>query len=241
VIALALRAGFYGLALSMAGFLVWLPYASVVYLRLNALTGKREGEADPYDTHPSLRDRLAALEQTDPEPGPPSDPPALTLLDSVSELESMLLTTLMRDKSVALKPLAWERVGETVLMPRWTDFIKNYGHKLRGLRPSEIPVLDWAGLGKELADSAGRDGHEERLAQFTVGAALALLLVRQGFTLDAPPGGPVALVRDGLSVEPFTLRARLTGDGAERWQQLCIQAGIADVELGTVRDALRGL
>jgi heat shock protein HtpX len=201
----------------------------------------REGKADPYDTHPSLRDRLAALEQTDPEPGPPSDAPALALLDSVSELESMLLMTLMRGNGVVLKPLGWEQVGETVLMPRWTDFIKNYGHKLRGLRPSEIPILDWAVLGKELADSTGSVGHEERLAQFTVGAALALLLVRQGFTLDAPPGGPVALVRDGLRVEPFTLRARLIGDGAERWQQLCVQARIADVELGTVRDALRGL
>jgi hypothetical protein len=83
--------------------------------------------------------------------------------------------------------------------------------------------------------------NEERLAQFTVGAAVALLLVRQGFTLDAPPGGPVVLVRDGLRVEPFTLRARLIGDGVERWRQLCVQAKIADIELGTVRDALRGL
>jgi Zn-dependent protease with chaperone function len=39
-IALALTVGFYALALFMVGFLVWLPYASVVYLRLNALTGK---------------------------------------------------------------------------------------------------------------------------------------------------------------------------------------------------------
>jgi hypothetical protein len=102
-------------------------------------------------------------------------------------------------------------------------------------------VLDWAGLGKERADSTGSHGDEERLAQFTVGAALALLLVRRGFTLEAPPGGPVVLVRDGLRVEPFTLRARLIGDGAERWRRLCVQAGIAAIELGTVRDALRGL
>jgi heat shock protein HtpX len=201
----------------------------------------REGKADPYDTHPSLRDRLAALGQTDPEPGPPSDPSALTLLDSVSQLESILLTTLMRDNGGMLKPLDWEQVGEAVLLPQWTAFIKNYGHKLRGLRPSQIPVLDWAVLGKELAESTGSHGHDEHLAQFTVGAALTLLLVRQGFALDAPPGGPIVLVRGELKMEPFGLRARLIGDGAERWRQLCVQAEIADIELGVVRDALRGL
>src|SRR6185295_7930685 len=40
VIALALMAGFYALAVGMAAFLVWIPYASVVYLRLNAGTLK---------------------------------------------------------------------------------------------------------------------------------------------------------------------------------------------------------
>jgi len=42
VIALALTVGFYALALSMVLFLVWLPYASVVYLRLNALCVQAE-------------------------------------------------------------------------------------------------------------------------------------------------------------------------------------------------------
>ena len=200
----------------------------------------REGKADPYDTHPSLRERLGALGQSDPEPGPAADPPALTLLDSVPDLESELLTTLMRDRGAALKPLAWEQAGEAVLLPQWSTFIKDHGHKLRGLRPPEIPVLNWAVLGKELADSTGSHGHDEHLAQFTVGAALTLLLVRQGFALDAPPGGPVILVRDGLRVEPFDLRARTIGSGAEQWRQLCAQAGIADVELGTVSDHLHG-
>jgi heat shock protein HtpX len=135
----------------------------------------REAKVDPYDTHPSLRERLAALGEVDPPPGPPSDPPALTLLDSVPELEGELMTALTRDKGA-----------------------KDYGHKLRGLRPSGIPVLNWAVLGKELADSTGSHGHDEHLAQFTVGAAMALLLVRRGFALDAPPGGPVVLVRDAL-------------------------------------------
>ena len=200
----------------------------------------REGKANPYDTHPSLRDRLAAIGQADPEPAPRADPPAITLLDSVSDLEGMLLASVMRDKAGALKPLAWEQVGEAVLRPRWTDFIKSHGHKLRGVRPPEIPALDWAVLGKELADSTGSHGHDERLAEFTVGAALALLLLGRGFALDAPPGGPVLLVRGELKLAPFGLRSKLIGDGGEVWRRLCVQAGIADAELGAVRDALRG-
>jgi len=40
VIALAVMAGFYALALGMAAHLVWVPYASVVYLRPNVGTVK---------------------------------------------------------------------------------------------------------------------------------------------------------------------------------------------------------
>jgi hypothetical protein len=146
----------------------------------------------------------------------------------------------MRDKVAELRPLAWEQVGEAVLLPRWRSFIKEHGHKLRGLRPAEIPVLNWGVLGKELADSTGSHGHDEHLAEFTVGAAMALLLVGHGFALDAPPGGPVILVRDGLRLEPFELRGRTIGNGAEQWRRICTQMGIADVELGTVRDHLHG-
>ncbi len=48
VIALALMAGFYALALLMVALLLWLPYASVVCLRLNALTGTAGGHPRPF-------------------------------------------------------------------------------------------------------------------------------------------------------------------------------------------------
>jgi hypothetical protein len=34
--------------------------------------------------------------------------------------------------------------------------------------------------------------------------------------------------------------ARTIGGGAEQWRQICTQVGIADVELGTVRDRRHG-
>jgi heat shock protein HtpX len=193
----------------------------------------QEGKANPYDTHPSLRDRLAALGQVPPEPGPPSDPPALSLLESVPALEGLLFATLTKGKAGALRPVSWEEVGQAVLLPRWIAFLEEHGHELRGVTPSALAGLDWVARGRELARSIGGEPPVEPLAQFAVGAAVAVLLARQGFVLEAPPGAPVLLTRGATRVPAFGLRAWLAdAAGAEEWRRLCLEAGIADVDLG---------
>src|SRR5262245_50533028 len=56
-------------------------------------TEAREGTHDPYDTHPSLRDRLAALGGAD-HPGPAGEALAVSLVDDVPGLEADLLAAL---------------------------------------------------------------------------------------------------------------------------------------------------
>jgi Zn-dependent protease with chaperone function len=187
-----------------------------------------------YDTHPSLRERLDALEQAQPEPAGPSEPSAVTLLDSVPELEGLLLASLTEGKT--LRPLAWDDVGATVLLPRWTSFLKEHGHALHGVTPAAIAGLDWAAVGRALARSTKQEEQEgsERFADFTIGAAVAVVLTRRGFTLEAPPGASPVLKRGALSVEPFDLRSRLAagGEAAEEWRHFCSETGIGDVDLG---------
>ena len=66
-----------------------------------------------------------------------------------------------------------------------------------------------------------------------IGAALAVVLARRGWTLDASPGELVVLSREGLVIRPFEvmpglLDGRLTG---EEWQRTCDEAGIVGVDL----------
>ena len=82
------------------------------------------------------------------------------------------------------------------------------------------------------------EGNAASLADYAVAAAVSVALTERGFALATPPGEPPVVVRDGLRLEPFTLRASLAEEGgAERWRVFCDDAGIADVDLG--RSCLR--
>jgi hypothetical protein len=66
-----------------------------------------------------------------------------------------------------------------------------------------------------------------------LGASLVVALVSRGWTLHADPGDDVTLEHDGVVLSPFTLYSdleekKLTPD---QWRALCIQAGIADLDL----------
>ena len=195
----------------------------------------RSGRSDPYDTHPSLQERLAALSR---EPSRPSvsddDRPAMGLVDGVTDLEKQLVAHLGGGDAPKLEPLAWEEVGLKVLVPRWEAFLREHAHTLSGVTAASIPTLDWPALGRMVIQSAKRDDEDPLpAADYAVGAGIGLALFRAGFAVQSPPGAPVVLLRSGEEVEPFSLRKRLADAGAaEPWQAFCAEVGIASVELG---------
>jgi len=204
-------------------------------------TEEREGKADPYDTHPSLRERLAALAgRSGPvlvaRPG--DDGRAITLLDALPEVEKELvaLRTAAGDKTGGLKPLQWEDVGGAVLVPVWEEFLRENGSLLAGVTPAALPALDWEGLGRKLIQRLGLgEGEPESppplpAAGFAVGAAIGFALSQRGFVIEAPPGAPVTMVRASRRIEPFELRERLAKD-PESWRTICAEIGFADLDL----------
>jgi Zn-dependent protease with chaperone function len=196
------------------------------------------GKHDPYDTHPSLRERLAALAKLPSGPAPADAARALALLDGVAELERRLLATLADRKQVqALAPVTWEEIGTKVLLPQWCAFLREHGFALSGVTPAALPSLDWTAVGRKLARSVRKDDADPlRLADSAVGAALGLALARAGFAVEAPPGSPIVLAGRGSRVDLFTLRERLTSRPEERqaWLALCAAAGIAETDLARV-------
>jgi len=67
-----------------------------------------------------------------------------------------------------------------------------------------------------------------------IGAALSVILVRQGWQLDATPGDDVALSRESQAVFPFVaVRQVIDGEASgESWENLC-NAFQGDIVLGT--------
>jgi Zn-dependent protease with chaperone function len=211
-------------------------------LRAAVETEEREGKADPYDTHPSLRARLAALaRRADPPPSarPGDDGRAIDLLDALPEVEKELVALRVAggDKTGGLKPLEWEKVGGAVHVPLWEEFLRENGSVLAGVTPATLPALDWEALGRKLIDKLGLgEGEPEPppplpAAGFAVGAALSVALARRGFAIEAPPGAPVTLVRGPRRIEPFDLRERL-GQDAAGWRPMCAVFGFGVLALG---------
>ena len=189
-------------------------------------------QAGPYDTHPCLRDRIAAVAILPGSDPIDDDPPALTLLGAPGTAEEQLIAFLGGEAAVRLQPVAWSDVGERVWMPFWREQAGSYGAGLAGLTPANLP-----GCAADLAPLAVRFGlgsDEARQAAWVVAIAITTALRDRGWTLHALPGEAVALTRDDATVRPFTLMHDLDAGAlaAADWLALCVRYALADLDLG---------
>jgi heat shock protein HtpX len=205
----------------------------------------KEGKADPYDTHPPLKERIAAVANLPPGNLAATDPPASSLLEDVLALEAQLLATLAgAEQAGKLQRIGWSDVGTRVYVPQWASLVKANPAALSGLTPESLPK--WAGdlktLGQRCVHIGGQKVEEEDaegMAGAVVGAALAMLLVSRGGKADTEPGKPIWVVWEGRRFEPFNvLKALAAGRiSAADWQRQCAELAIADTDLGTVATA----
>ena len=206
----------------------------------------KTGKVDPYDTHPPLKDRIAAVENLPPGNPGTDDPPATSLLNDLPGLESRLLAALVNpDAAGKLKPIAWDEVSTRVYLPQWTTLVQANASALSGLTPESLPQtaanLKSFGFRLRTPDGGTADtDNAEGLACAVVGAALALLLVQRGGTAHSPPGQPVSVTVGSAAIEPFGL-LRSLADGkltVDEWQRQCNDLGIRGVDLGKVAPPL---
>jgi len=192
------------------------------------------GQTDPYDTHPPLKERIAAVQALPPGEVDGEDPPAITLLENVPALEQELIQDLAGpDAAGKLKPINWPDVCRQVYLPEWTSLVKSNLGGLKGMTPETLPrwAADRKSLEARFVPVSGRN-----LAVATVGAALALLLISKGGEPEAAPGSVVSVALGSLKIEPFGVlqslaEGKITG---ETWQQRCVELGIEGVDLSNV-------
>jgi heat shock protein HtpX len=195
--------------------------------------------SDPYDTHPSLAERIAALEGLPAGELPEVDPPAITLLNDVPALEQRLIAFLAPQGAAPLEPARWEEVGRRVWLPFWRENAERYAEKLRGFTAADLPpyAADLSPLAVRFGFSSsegGATGDECRGAVWVLGMSLCVVLADRGWEIRAIPGEDVVLQRGEMRVQPFTLMRDIhTGAlPSEEWLALCDRAAISGLDLG---------
>jgi heat shock protein HtpX len=106
---------------------------------------------DPYDTHPPLRERLAALRGLPEGDGSEGSEPAVTLLRDVRSVEWALIGHRVSTAvGHELKPIGWEQAVQTVYLPAWATAAAKYSGPLVGRA-----MRDLAGQARPIADTIG--------------------------------------------------------------------------------------
>jgi hypothetical protein len=198
--------------------------------------------ANPYDTHPPLRKRVAALEELPPGAAPAAEPFASSLIDDVLELERQLLAMMGSAEDVAkLQSVSWEEVGVRVYLPQWQAVAQQHASGLAGVTPASLPerAKQLEGFARPLAGDAGREWTPEqaaRFAAFVVGAAMIVALHGRWIGMRCAPGAPVSFHHADQTIEPFNALMGLATDQltAENWQAQCTAFGISQLDLGHV-------
>jgi Zn-dependent protease with chaperone function len=222
-----------------AGFSRYLANpATRPYLERMVQHEEEQGKTDPYDTHPSLRDRIAALSGL-PAGSAGDTRPAASLLSDFGRWEAHVLTSETGPEWARnLKPVSWHEVRDKVYMPMWRERVDRHGHVLRGLTMATLPTSrdGLTAIGRQLFNN----GIEETPEHEAVGrafqlmlAAIVLRLTPLGWTVDVQPGDEVTLRRDGHELRPYMVLAGFMQgrSSADDWRAQCTAMGIAEVPL----------
>ena len=195
-----------------------------------------------YDTHPSLQERMLALQKWSQDISEESSEAALSLLENAQAVEERLMRSIVKlNPGQELKPIHWDEAGSKVWLPLWEAQVKPYVAQLSGFTVQKLPGLcrnpalfspRVNHLGNELSPETRR-----HVGILTLGSALTLALHVIDWKLRVSPGTPVSLEHSGATVKPF-VSVRDLSIGLiteESWRFLVTSCGIGDLPLATQR------
>lgn len=200
-------------------------------------------QTNPYDTHPLLSERIAAVERFAQATPTADDPHAISLLHALPELELQLFAFISgEDRAHTLRPLAWEDVGVHMHLPTWQHIVRQNAGALAGLTAGALPeiILEASTVSRQHHTARPKQRVASRAFPLSarrtagvLGAALAVALYRHGWRLSTPPGGDITLCSGANEIRPFDVVQRLAGGrlSAEAWRGLCSEAKISDLDL----------
>lgn len=202
----------------------------------------QKAQGDLYDSHPSLIQRLEAVEKVKGNAVEHRSKSALTLIRNVEGLESEMIAGLARASGgpERLEPVAWDDVGQVAFLPRWRKTADAFAGLLEGLLPEHLPgVLKnpddfYRKLAETVEGESSREDIERRAAS-VIGASLAVVLSGKGWHVRNEVGAQVRMEKGGESLNPFGVVPDLASGqtSEEAWKEFCARTGIAGASLGS--------
>jgi len=201
-------------------------------------TELRDATTGPYDTHPPLRDRLAAARRLAPGRQEADSTLAITLLDGIDGMEIQLLQAIDPDRNVSiLRSVSWERIGPEVYVPAWRELARGHAALLADYTVERLPeaVANLDQIARRMRDPPGRlltrQQRIEGAAQL-LWLALALALCDHGWQLHTAPG-EFYVEREEYRIAPSAIVAEIRSGAITtvNWSQRCGAAAISALPL----------
>jgi len=198
----------------------------------------QEEKMEPYDTHPPLRDRIAAAEKFEDCPASQDSRCASSLLENLPSTELKFVEHALPDlPRGTLQYVGWDDVAIHVMIPSWQKFVSEYAEPLKGVAVESLPdqVAKFREIGSRIRDPKGMLlSPEQRTvrAGFLFASALALKLIQNGWELQVQPA-VFHIRRGGDEFNPFDAVDRLMSKKLSRdaWIARCRDLGISELLL----------
>ena len=221
------------------GFRRFLAAPSVVTSFENVLANEiTEGKTEPYDSHPPLVERLAAIKKMPQGLNGHASESALELLENPPELEQKFLW--MIDASLKEKTFTyvdWDDLGEKVTIPNWRLLVSVNAKILQAMTPESIPqqLKRLPAFAREIPDPPGEllnYEQSESRAVYLLGVSVGLRLLEQGWRMHAQPGDYYLYKGEEHADVVGKLEAITKGEmSGEQWFAQCEKWGIAGLSL----------
>lgn len=216
------------------GFSRFVAHQNVTEAADTHLQRLRDEETDPYDSHPSLPERLAAIDGL-PDGEPDDSPCSIELLRDPAGVERAQLQFLFGAEIERLSPIEWDAVGPVVYGARARELTREFPRLLEGVTVGTLPeaVDRRAELAGRITDPDIED--REELALVVLADAALLALEAAGWTIVADLAEPIGARRGETTLFIHAAIGRMAeGElSAEQWRTQARELGVADLELVT--------
>lgn len=201
-------------------------------------TRLREEKTEPYDTHPPLRDRMAAAEKLSDSALSQDSRAASSLLENLPAAEMQFVEDQIPDlRPGTLEYVGWDEVGVRVTIPGWRKFVGEYAEPLQGVNAESIPdhVSEFRQIGSRIRDPKGMLLSPQQRTVRAAGlfaAALALRMTEAGWEIQVQPA-IFRIFKQDREFNPFlAVQALLAGKmSADQWRTQCRELGLSEIVL----------
>lgn len=207
-------------------------------------------EPDPYESHPTLRQRLEALRVPVEAAAPPPTPhPASELLENLPELERRLLSEHFGEEIAAFRPVDWLDAA-AIHVERLQDSSERLGPAFPAdltIGSAGVPAAElsaWRAPIRELLPPEDRDAAAELVDDLLLNVLASMVVTaaaRAGATVTAPPGEPVRIRHAEGSLDPWALLGPIAAGsaGPSSWTEHPVVQALGEVPLRAPDGQLR--